>query len=136
MRGISSHQPGWHITSELLRRSLHQPALVFGKPDRHPQPPPDRLSAEQTVKYTPLLSPLDEVLIRSTFGKRDDSIHYNWNSLWLMPPETKSQVALQKAQAYKIDVDAAQIPAEALGRARENQLIEDGTYPGLESAWS
>jgi hypothetical protein len=40
MRGISSHQPGWHITSELLRRSLHQPALVFGKPDRHPQPPP------------------------------------------------------------------------------------------------
>ena len=32
------------------------------------------------------------------------------------------------------DLGLAGLVQEALGKARENQLIEDGTYPGLEAA--
>ena len=46
----------------------------------------------------------------------------------------KADIALKKAQAYQIDVNAAQIPTVALANGRVNQLIEDGTYPGLQKA--
>lgn len=94
----------------------------------------DRLSAEQEVKYKPLLSPLDEVLIRDTFGTRDPSLGYNWNPLWQLTPEQKADVYFKKSQGHKIDVDAGLIPAAVLAEARESQLIEDGVYPGLEMA--
>ena len=77
---------------------------------------------------------LDEVLIRHTFGRRDPDIFYEWNSLWQMSDTEKADVALKKAQAFKIDVDCGLIPPEALAKGRESQLIEDGTYPGLEAA--
>jgi uncharacterized protein len=94
----------------------------------------DRLSSEQAVKITPTLTPLDEVLIRSTFGERDPDIYYQWNPLWQMDEDQKSQIALRKAQAHKIDVDAGLIHPLALRTGRENQLIEDGFYPSLEAA--
>ena len=33
-----------------------------------------------------------------------------------------------------IDVNSGLVPPEALAKGRINQLIEDGTYPGLEAA--
>jgi uncharacterized protein len=94
----------------------------------------DRLKAEQHVILTPAINVLDEVLIRSALGDRPPEVWYEWNSLWQLSDVEKAAVSLQKAQAYKIDVDAAQIPTTALANARTNQLIEDGTYPGLEKA--
>jgi hypothetical protein len=94
----------------------------------------DRLSSDQKVRLTPLLSRLDEVLIRHTFGSRDPDIHYEWNSLWQMSDTEKAAITLQKAQAFKIDADAGLVPPEALRVGREDQLIEDGVYPGLEAA--
>lgn len=94
----------------------------------------DRLSSEQAVILTPTLSRLDEVLIRHTLGDRPKELKYDWNPLWQMTDTEKAAIALQKAQAYKIDVDTALIPAEALVIGRQNQLIEDGVYPGLETA--
>lgn len=94
----------------------------------------DRLSSDQKVRLTPLLNRMDEVLIRHTFGKRDKDIKYTWSSLWQMNDTEKADIALKKAQAYKIDVDCALIPAEALMKGRENQLLEDDTYPGLDDA--
>ena len=41
---------------------------------------------------------------------------------------------MEKAQTFQIDVNTALIPPEALDKGRQNQLIEDGTYPGLEAA--
>ena len=54
--------------------------------------------------------------------------------LWQMDEEQKAAVALAKAQAHKIDVDNGLINPEVLREARANQLIEDGFYPGIESA--
>jgi phage-related protein (TIGR01555 family) len=94
----------------------------------------DRLASEQSVNLTPALNILDEVLIRSSLGNRPDEIYYEWNSLWQQTDSEKADLALKKAQAYKVDVDAGQIPLTALAHARINQLIEDGFYPGLEQA--
>jgi uncharacterized protein len=94
----------------------------------------DRLSSEQAVILTPTLSRLDEVLIRHSLGDRPKEITYEWNPLWQMTDTEKADIALKKSQAYKIDVDTALIPAEALVIGRQNQLIEDGVYPGLKTA--
>jgi phage-related protein (TIGR01555 family) len=94
----------------------------------------DRLASEQSVNLTPAMNILDEVLIRSSLGNRPDEIYYEWNSLWQQTDSEKADLALKKAQTYKIDADEGQIPATALAHARINQLIEDGFYPGLEQA--
>jgi phage-related protein (TIGR01555 family) len=94
----------------------------------------DKLAGEQTTVLTPAMSVLDEVIIRSALGSRPPEIYYEWSSLWQLSDGDKADIALKKAQAYQIDVNAAQIPAVALANGRVNQLIEDGTYPGLQNA--
>jgi phage-related protein (TIGR01555 family) len=94
----------------------------------------DRLQSDQKVRIQPVLSRLDEVLLRSVFGDRDEDIYYEWAPLWQMDAEQEAAVALAKAQAHKIDVDNGLINPEVLRRARANQLIEDGFYPGIEAA--
>jgi phage-related protein (TIGR01555 family) len=94
----------------------------------------DRVAADQTVRMTPLLNRLDEVLLRHTFGRRDPEWTYSWEPLWQMSDTEKADITLKKAQAFQIDVNSALIPAEALVKGRENQLIEDGVYPGLDVA--
>jgi uncharacterized protein len=94
----------------------------------------DRLQADQKVRIQPILSRLDEVLLRHVFGDRDDDIYYEWAPLWQMDEEQKAAVWLAKAQAFKIDVDSGLINPGVLREARSNQLLEDGVYPGLEAA--
>lgn len=94
----------------------------------------DRIKADQEDNLTPALDRLDEMLIRSTFGTRDENIYYEWNDLWQMTEAERADIAVKKATVFKADVDAAMLPADALSKARINQLIEDGTYPGLELA--
>lgn len=92
----------------------------------------DRLKSDQEVNLTPTLHYLDEVIIRSALGTRDEALHYNWNSLWQLDDTQKATLAKSKADTFKIDNDAAIIPVDIMRDARINQLIEDGTYPGLE----
>jgi phage-related protein (TIGR01555 family) len=94
----------------------------------------DKLAGEQTTVLTPAMSVLDEVIIRSALGTRPPEIYYEWASLWQLSDGDKADIALKKAQAYQVDVNAGQIPAVALANGRVNQLIEDGTYPGLQKA--
>jgi len=95
----------------------------------------DRLAADQEVRLRPTLSKLDEVLIRSIFGDRDEDIHYTWNPLWQMSDEEQSQVELRKAQAFAIDVNAGLIDPMALKEGRQNSLIASGfLYKGLDAA--
>jgi hypothetical protein len=94
----------------------------------------DRLQADQKVRIQPALSRLDEVLLRSVFGSRDEDIYYEWKPLWQLDDVQKAAVGLQKSQAHKIDVDNGLLNPDVLRQARENQLIEDGVYPGLEAA--
>ena len=94
----------------------------------------DRLQSDQKIRIQPVLSRLDEVLLRHVFGDRDEDIHYGWRPLWQMDDIQKAAIGLQKAQAHKIDVDNGLINPDVLREARVNQLIEDGVYPGLEAA--
>jgi phage-related protein (TIGR01555 family) len=94
----------------------------------------DRIASDQENDLTPTINRLDEVLIRSALGDRDPSIYYEWNPLWQTSEAEKATIGVQKANAFKIDNDAGLIDPEALRIGRQNQLIEDGTYPGLEQA--
>lgn len=94
----------------------------------------DRISADQRVIITPKLNRLDEVMIRSALGDRDLGIFYEWNSLWQMSDKEKAEIDKSKADTYKIDVETNSMPIEVLQTVRQNQLIEDGIYPGLEQA--
>jgi hypothetical protein len=95
----------------------------------------DRLASDQKVRQTPALRPLDEVLLRSTFGSRDDAWRYDWNALWLMSDAEKADVELKKAQAHQVDVNAGLISPHVLQIGRENSLVESGfLYPGIETA--
>jgi uncharacterized protein len=93
----------------------------------------DRLSSEQKLKYTPALSRLDEVFIRSTLGRRDPSIKYEWNPLWQLSGPERATVTLQKAQAFKIDAESGLIDSEVLARGRVSQLVDDQVYPGMSA---
>jgi hypothetical protein len=96
----------------------------------------DRLSTEQKIFVEPALEPLDKVLLRSSIGNvPDDEIKdmwYSWNPLWQLTEKEKSEVAKSKADTFKVDVDAGLINEVVLKKAREAQLIADGTYPGLQ----
>lgn len=96
----------------------------------------DRISAEQRTELTPALRRLDEVLLRSALGDLPDMEEqwYEWAPLWQATEDEKASTALKKAQAFQIDVNAGMLADGALKIGRENQLIEDGTYPGFEQA--
>lgn len=93
----------------------------------------DNIKSVQTNDVQPTLAVLDEVLIRSALGTyKPGDVVYEWNPLWQMDDAQQATVTKSKADAFKVDVDVGLIPAEVLRDARINQLIEDGTYPGLE----
>jgi uncharacterized protein len=95
----------------------------------------DRIASDQKVRLTPLLKPLDEILIRHTFGDRDEAIHYDWNSLWQESDKEKADNEFKIAQAHKVDIDGGLINPDALRQGRENYLIETGVlYPGFDAA--
>jgi uncharacterized protein len=93
----------------------------------------DRIHADQELRLTPALEKLDIVIQRSALGEFDEDIFYEWNSLWQMTEEAKAAMAKTKAETATMDAASGLIPFEALVKGRVNQLIEDGTYPGLEA---
>lgn len=92
----------------------------------------DHVGSQQSNELQPALERLDQVLVRSALGDWPDGLHYNWRSLWKMTETEQAELANKKANTFKIDVDSGLIDENVLRKARENQLIEDGTYPGLE----
>jgi hypothetical protein len=94
----------------------------------------DRISSEQELRLSPALEILDKAVMQSALGKIDDNIFYEWNPLWQMDEAQKTDIAYKKAQATQLDVSSGLVPFEALVKGKCNQLIEDGTYPGLETA--
>jgi hypothetical protein len=95
----------------------------------------DRLSSDQKVRLTPALARFDEVLIRHTFGSRDEKIKYDWNPLYQLSDTEKADAELKGAQAHQVDVNSGLISPHVLQTGRQNHLIESGwLYPGLEAA--
>jgi uncharacterized protein len=93
----------------------------------------DRIKSDQELRLTPALEKLDIAIQRSALGRFDKNIFYEWNSLWQMTEDAKAAMAKVKADTAAVDASSGLIPFEALVKGRVNQLIEDGTYPGLEA---
>lgn len=77
---------------------------------------------------------LDQCLLVHALGKVDEDIFYEWQSLWQMDETQKAAISKTNAEAAKIIVDSGLVPFEALAKGFQNQLVEDGTYPGIEAA--
>jgi phage-related protein (TIGR01555 family) len=96
----------------------------------------DRLSTEQKVFIAPAIRPMDKIILRSALGDVPEdemkAMWYQWRPLWQMNETERNTVTVQKANAFKIDVDAGLMNEVVLKKAREAQLIADGTYPGLQ----
>lgn len=99
----------------------------------------DRIGAGQTLEMGPALMWLDEALIRSATGQRDSAIHYEWNPLWQLSETEKATVFKTKADAARTiagngGTSEPLMPIEALSDALVNELVEDGSLAGLETA--
>jgi len=94
----------------------------------------DRLGADREDHMRPALDQIDAALIPSATGRLSPKVWWTFGPLWTPTEAERADVALKKAQAFKNDVDAG-MPLEPMIEARKSQLIEDGTYPGLEAAW-
>lgn len=94
----------------------------------------DNVGSEQRNVISPALSRLDEVLLMSALGKRPADIFYIWKPLWQMTESEKADVMLKKSQAVGNYVNTGLIDPEVMSKAATNMLIEDGVFPGIESA--
>jgi phage-related protein (TIGR01555 family) len=94
----------------------------------------DAVGTRQATEISPELERLDDVIIRTAVGAATKSIYYEWTPLWQMNEEEKANLSLKKSQSYQIDVNLGLINDDVLREIRINQLIEDGTYPGIEAA--
>lgn len=92
----------------------------------------DNVGTVQKTEYSPALAKLDNVLIPSALGSHPEELFYVWNSLWQMTAKEKAEVNKAQADTYKIDVDSQLLDPLVLKKARENQIIENQTYPGFE----
>lgn len=92
----------------------------------------DRLSSEQKNDLTPAMKTLDEVIVRSALGSYPDGLFYEWNPLWQMTEKEKAEIAKSTADTFNIDRQSGLLSDIVLKKARENQLIESGFYPGFE----
>ncbi|KAA0970822.1 DUF1073 domain-containing protein [Aureimonas fodinaquatilis] len=94
----------------------------------------DRISSGQELELRPAMSILDECIIRSALGSRPPEIHYRWAPLWQHSEKDRAEINLKNAQAFNIDSQSGAFDSQVLAKARFNQCVEAGTYPGLEAA--
>ena len=94
----------------------------------------DRIASEQELTLTPPMSRLDEVIIRSSLGKRDESIHYLWAPLYQTSDKDHAEIENKRADTFSKIATTGLIPDEVLGKAQVNAMIESGQFPGLEAA--
>lgn len=92
------------------------------------------IRARQTAEIAPALAVLDEVLIRSTFGRRDPDIGYNFAPLSEPDETSESENDKRDAETVQIYASTGLIPSAALAKSAVNRMIESGHWPGLDQA--
>jgi phage-related protein (TIGR01555 family) len=92
------------------------------------------ISGRQEADLRPLIEQVDELLIRSAMGRRDPNIGWVFAPLSVMSEAERATVAKAKAETTQIYANSGLVPVLALEKGVQNQLIEDGTYPGLDGA--
>lgn len=95
----------------------------------------DMIAAQRQVTIGPNLSRLDDILWRDATGAAPPKgVYAEWRPLWQLGEKEQADIAKSKAETTKIYIDANVIDENTLRLGVQNQLIEDGTYPGLEQA--
>jgi phage-related protein (TIGR01555 family) len=95
----------------------------------------DHIRSVQELEYTPTLTPLDEMVIRSALGSRPPKVWYRWNPLYTMDDKTRAEVDKIEAEAVKVYADTGLIPTDALAVMVQNRLVESGSWPGADTAY-
>jgi uncharacterized protein len=98
----------------------------------------DRLSAMQELEMEPAMARMDECIIRSALGQRDEDIHFDWAPLWGLSEKERADIFKTKADGARAIAGTGTspelMPIEALSDALVNTFVEDGSLPGLEAA--
>ncbi len=92
----------------------------------------DRVSAMQELELTPIMSLLDECIIRSATGARDEAIYYRWSPLWQISDTERAQIGKLDMEIITGLKATGLFPDEALGNASVNLLTEDRVLPGFD----
>lgn len=92
----------------------------------------DRVSAMQELELTPTMHLLDECIIRSATGKRDDTIYYRWSPLWQVSDTERATIGKLDMEIITGLKATGLFPDEALGNAAVNLLTEDRVLPGFD----
>lgn len=87
---------------------------------------------QQAIGYQ--MARLDQILWLDAIGSIPKDAYPEWAPLWQLTPKERADIGKTKADTTKIYIDAGVIDENALRKGVENQLIEDGIYPGLEAA--
>lgn len=94
----------------------------------------DMLSSKQEGELRGPLERLDQVLLANEGIKYPDGAHFYFPSLWQESATQKADNAYKRAQALKLVADTGLVPEVVLSKAAISAMVEDGTYPALDSA--
>lgn len=94
----------------------------------------DALAGRRKHEIAPQLAYLDQILWLDATGSIPREAYAEWLPMWQMTPKEKAEIAKTKADTTKIYAELGLIDENAIRLGVENQLIEDGVYPGLEAA--
>lgn len=95
----------------------------------------DMVASRQELELRPALEHrIDPLLVRSALGAQSPDIFFVFNPLWQTTDAEEADIAKKKAEVAEIDSRIGLVPATALAKGRQNQLVEDNWYPGIEAA--
>lgn len=93
------------------------------------------LSSGRELDLTPAIQMIDEPLIRSALGVRDEKIYFTWEPFQSESETDKVVNAQGRALAIKTLSDSGTMPNEVLAKIVKAQVIDSGDYPGAEDAY-
>lgn len=92
------------------------------------------VNTEQVLRIEPMLTPLDQILLRSALGRQDEKIWYSWSPLFMASDRELAETEKMRAETVEIYQRTYLVPPEALSEATQNRMVESGQWPGLEDA--
>lgn len=93
----------------------------------------DALDGYRTDVIGPALERIDSLLWQDIGGMPKDAF-FEWGPLWQMSEKDRADVADKKASTTQKYINMGVWSEEIAREVITNQLVEDGTYPGLEAA--
>ena len=94
----------------------------------------DMLAGLRKDAVSPQLAYLDQILWLDATGSIPKEAFADWCPMWQLTPKESADIAQAKANTTKIYAELGILPEEELRLGVQNQLVEDGVYPGLEAA--